>query len=341
MKNWKKFILGFGVFCGVFMIFGLVFASEDNSLQPAETVLHRDNVLIPESYTITAEGPGYFSGGLHIKSVTYFNGSIINSSVTDEVNNPVTIADHLRVDDTIYRLEPGGDNPLKVSDTIIPTESNAYDLGDAEWKFRNAYFRGTVNTDYLNIEQNVNIGNSVTVEDITTTGQIFIRTYDDRSPNIIRTENSGLLTINNDGVPGHVGINHSGSIFADGNVNVGNTLKIEDTLEFYPDSEVEGDIRQGREDNGAAKALVKVASDGSCSTAWAFNGSVTCEKNSTGTYRITFPFIVSDRFVQVTAESNNHIASFADYGIDTMINVYTRDTGQVTLHDSASVIIVY
>lgn len=286
-----------------------------------------------------AEGAAYFSGGLHIKSVTYFNGSIINSSVTDEVNNPVTIADHLRVDDSIYRMEAGGDNPLKVSDTIIPTESNEYDLGDAEWKFRNGYFSNTVDTRYIN-SQDIDISNRLTVgNDITTTGQIIIRDFRDRSPNYIRTiSGTGTLAINSgDGVAGDVEIFHNGGIHADGNVIMGDTLHVYDTL--YAG----GDIKQDRNDNGAVKALVKLNSGSNpCGSYWTYNDSeVSCSRTGAGRHRIDFGFRISDRFVQVTAENSDRSASFTDYsGDNTIINIYTKD-GQGSYADSASVITIY
>ena len=273
---------------------------------------------------------------------------MVNSSTTDGVSNPITIADNLRVDDAIFRMEVGGENPIKVADTIIPIENNEYSLGTSENKFSNSYFGGTVNTRYLNTTEDINVGNNLTVDGtITTNGGLIINSSSGGSPNYIHTiTGTGTLAINRgDGVDGDVEIFHNGSINADGSVTVGENLIVSDTLRLYSDSVVDGDIKQGRDDNGAAKALVKISSNGSCSASsrWTFNDStVTCTRTTTGTYMINFTFQVSDRFIQVTAENSNRVASFADHSTDnSIIYIYTRDVGQGMLMNSASVVTVY
>ncbi|MBU1178549.1 hypothetical protein KJ903_05055, partial [Patescibacteria group bacterium] len=54
-----------------------------------------------------------------------------------------------RIDGEIYRTEVGGDNPLKLADTIRPQTNNTYDLGTSTYNFKNGYFAGTVATSGL------------------------------------------------------------------------------------------------------------------------------------------------------------------------------------------------
>jgi len=70
--------------------------------------------------------------------VTFFNGSIVNEG------GAVTVADDLRVDGEIYRTEKGGNNPLKISDSVIPTETATNDFGSSDNRWNNGYFTGTL-----------------------------------------------------------------------------------------------------------------------------------------------------------------------------------------------------
>ncbi|NQV13581.1 MAG: hypothetical protein HQ530_04765 [Parcubacteria group bacterium] len=70
--------------------------------------------------------------------VAYFYGSLLNSSTgTDGSDNPLTIADHLRIDNTIYRSEPGGGNNLLLADTLQPTGD--YNLGTDSSRWTTVY----------------------------------------------------------------------------------------------------------------------------------------------------------------------------------------------------------
>jgi len=76
--------------------------------------------------------------------VTFFNGTIINETTTDGEGNPVTVGDKMRIDDIIYRIESGGDHPLKIADTILPDSSGAYSLGSDSKKFHDLYLDGAL-----------------------------------------------------------------------------------------------------------------------------------------------------------------------------------------------------
>jgi len=111
-------------------------------------------------------------GSQGVGGVTYFNGTIVNNTTGDnDSNTPVTIGDNLRVDGTISRMGEGGDYPVKLADTLIPTSDDTYSLGTSSSKWSNLYaedatFTGTVNIANLEGVNNVTttniVNNSVT-----------------------------------------------------------------------------------------------------------------------------------------------------------------------------------
>ncbi|MBU1178697.1 hypothetical protein KJ903_05830 [Patescibacteria group bacterium] len=144
-------------------ITGVASAASTETLQPASptggpasTIAYSEPVTISE--TLTVAKPGYFRQGVHIGSteadvggVTYFNGTIVNAALDSSGNStiPVTFGDDVRIDGEIYRTEIGGDNPLKLADTMTPAANNTYDLGTSSYQFKDAYFAGTVNVGAL------------------------------------------------------------------------------------------------------------------------------------------------------------------------------------------------
>ncbi|MBU1178225.1 hypothetical protein KJ903_03310, partial [Patescibacteria group bacterium] len=73
-------------------------ASSANSLQPASTITYSETVVAP-SIRIGSQGTG---------GVTYFNGSIVNSTTgSGGVDNPVTFGDNVRIDGGIQRGTSG------------------------------------------------------------------------------------------------------------------------------------------------------------------------------------------------------------------------------------------
>ncbi|MBU1167082.1 hypothetical protein KKC60_01595 [Patescibacteria group bacterium] len=86
-----------------------------------------------------------YVGKQDVGGVTFFNGTIVNSTTTSGANNPVTFGDNVRIDGTLFRTEAGGSNPLKVDDTVIPQSDNTHSLGSATNQFKDGYFSGTLN----------------------------------------------------------------------------------------------------------------------------------------------------------------------------------------------------
>jgi len=86
----------------------------DDKLQPTMKVTHNED--------LTVNATGIFNsikvGKQGVGGVTFFNGTIVNSTTDNGVDNPVTFGDDVRIDGDIFRTEKGGDNELKVYDDI-------------------------------------------------------------------------------------------------------------------------------------------------------------------------------------------------------------------------------
>lgn len=96
-------------------------------------------------FTDAIRVPSLQVGGQGVGGVTYFNGTMINNT-TDEDGHGIalTIGDDVRIDGGIFRTEVGGDNPLKISDSLKPTTDAVYSLGESTNRFKDAYLSGTL-----------------------------------------------------------------------------------------------------------------------------------------------------------------------------------------------------
>lgn len=111
---------------------------------PANAVTYNEEVTI--NNTLRANSAYIGSTAAGVGGVTFFNGTIINTAVDEDGDStiPVTFGDDVRIDGQIFRAEVGGNNPLKLADSIRPQTSNAYSLGSSTFQFKDAYFAGTV-----------------------------------------------------------------------------------------------------------------------------------------------------------------------------------------------------
>ncbi len=107
MKN--KLFIGTLVIAFVFLAYGFVYAatewSDDNTFTGIVNAF-------PNGITIGQQDTG---------GVTFFNGTIVNDTTTDDVDNPVTFGDNVRIDGEIWRGEesgPGDTMPVKVNDDM-------------------------------------------------------------------------------------------------------------------------------------------------------------------------------------------------------------------------------
>jgi len=137
MKTNLKFLI-FAFIFGLALAFGVhvAFAAATvQDLQPAATIVYNED--------LTVNGTGRFNsvyiGKQGVGGVTFFNGTIINITKTNGIDNPVTFGDNVRFDGEIWRIEKGGKNPLKISDTLMPT-SSTYTLGTPDHKWKTGYF---------------------------------------------------------------------------------------------------------------------------------------------------------------------------------------------------------
>jgi hypothetical protein len=126
-KNIKTLILIF-IF-GLALIFGLniTFASQAFNLQstaPVEIITHNESIQINSSLKV--EKLSYFPAGVHIGQqgtggVAFLNGTIVNATTTNNIDNPITFGDNVRIDGALWRGStqgPGDRMPLKVMDDL-------------------------------------------------------------------------------------------------------------------------------------------------------------------------------------------------------------------------------
>lgn len=159
----KKIILSLGVFFGLFLIAGSTSAAYTaEQLQPASDIEYSETLIVP-SIKIGKQGVG---------GVTFFNGTIVNST-TDESgdDNPVTFGDNVRIDGEIFRTQKGSD-PLKISDSIIPTASLINNLGSDNNRWSVVYSANGDFTGNLGVQGIVDINGGMDVEGTSTIGNL-------------------------------------------------------------------------------------------------------------------------------------------------------------------------
>jgi len=146
MKTLTK-ILGMSIMTlGMFAVVGVVAAAPADDLQPASTITYNEELVVND----TGRFDSAYIGKQDEGGVTFFNGTIVNSTTgEDDADNPVTFGDDVRIDGQIYRTEVGGENPIKLADSIRPQTTNTYDLGTSTFQMKDGYFAGTLNAGTL------------------------------------------------------------------------------------------------------------------------------------------------------------------------------------------------
>lgn len=128
MKNSIKLFGVLLVVFGVFVVLGTVSASDAEILQPAEEVVYNEDVTV--NGTMRADSAYIGSTEPGVGGVTFFNGTMINASIDEEGEGiPLTLGDDVRIDGEIWRMEKGGDNPIRISDNVVPTITNTNNFG--------------------------------------------------------------------------------------------------------------------------------------------------------------------------------------------------------------------
>ena len=137
MKLLGVSVLSLGFFLSV--VVAASAASPVETLQPASTITYNEEVIINDTLRVDSAYIGSTAAG--VGGVTFFNGTMINASVDEDGNNtiPLTFGDDVRIDGEIYRTESGGDNPLKIADSLRPQTDNLYSLGEDNYRWSRVY----------------------------------------------------------------------------------------------------------------------------------------------------------------------------------------------------------
>lgn len=169
----KKLLIMSLALVGTLALAGVASASTAETLQPARpaggpasTITYSEEVIVNNTFKADSAYIGSTEAG--VGGVTFFNGTIVNNSVDEDGAStiPVTFGDDVRIDGEIYRTEKGGDNPLKVTDTIMPTSNNTYSLGTSGNRFKDSYLSGSLTA------ASVTTSGAVTTGSIVTTGTV-------------------------------------------------------------------------------------------------------------------------------------------------------------------------
>lgn len=195
-------ILGMSIITlGMLAVAGTVAAAPADDLQPASVITYNEELVVNH----TGRFDSVYIGKQDEGGVTFFNGTIVNSTTVstdddgavgaDPVGNPVTFGDDVRIDGKIWRTEEGGDNPLKIADTIMPAVNNTYDLGTSSFQFKDGYFAGTLNVGALSAG---NVYTKTEVDALVTSGG-HDHIGETWSGNVQGSITSSVLTLTNTG----------------------------------------------------------------------------------------------------------------------------------------------
>lgn len=175
-------MLCLALFAGCFLISGTVMANDASDLQPAADITYNENFIV--------NGTGFFDsikiGKQDVGGVTFFNGTIVNSTTTGGAENPVTFGDDVRIDGVLFRSEVGGSSPIKISDDMNPTTDDAYNLGSSANRWNGLYLSGVLRGTEANFDGDIAV--SGTVDGVDVSENVAI-TYDSHLP-------GGLVSIN-------------------------------------------------------------------------------------------------------------------------------------------------
>lgn len=115
----------------------------------------------------TMHVPDMHIGGQDKGGVTFFNGTIINETTDPDTgaNQPVTFGDRVRIDDYIYRDQPGTANdnrPVLFGDSVSPALDDINSLGDSERRWQYLYVSDNIYGSDIIHEENLSVTNNPT-----------------------------------------------------------------------------------------------------------------------------------------------------------------------------------
>jgi hypothetical protein len=102
IKN--RFLIMSTVVFGLFIFASQTLASSAELLQPAQTITYNEELVVND----TARFDSVYIGKQDVGGVTFFNGTIVNNTTTDDVDNPVTFGDNVRIDGILFRSDKEG-----------------------------------------------------------------------------------------------------------------------------------------------------------------------------------------------------------------------------------------
>ena len=283
----KKLGILIAVF-GLFALVGVASASTVDTLQPASTITYNEELVVNDTGRFDSVYIGSTEAG--VGGVTFFNGTIVNLSVDEDGEDtiPVTFGDSVRIDGEIFRTEVGGDDPIKLSDTIRPQITNTYDLGTETNVFRN-------------VRATSLYGGSATITSTLTVGSSAAITDELTVADYIAVGGGGGL-----GADGTT-IDTDGNIVADGTLTVAGVTSSGaisgTTATFSGDVAASGDINQDLADNGAMKAMAFVPGDctaNGITRQWAHDDTTITCTGSGGSTTLTFGFDINARYWNLT-----------------------------------------
>lgn len=148
---------GIAVFSGCLLLAGIAAASDANVLQPAAVITYNEDLEV----NATGRFDSVYIGKQGVGGVTFFNGTIINST-TDSggADLPVTFGDGVRIDGEIWRGPSKGTTdgqPLKISDSVIPTLTNTNSFGSAANMWKDIYYAGNLTGGGASFSEDVSI----------------------------------------------------------------------------------------------------------------------------------------------------------------------------------------
>lgn len=322
MKNLAK---AFTVIIFVCIFFALtssvVASSAAEQLQPASDIEYTETLIVP-SIKIGKQDVG---------GVTFFNGTIVNSTTGEnDTDNPVTFGDNVRIDGRAFRGETAGpglddDRPFIINDDVEITGTLMLANNDSS---------SDTSTVVVGDITSVVAGNGISVSG------------GDSGDVTISVASSGINTakIANSAV--------TSAKIADGTItstDISNGTITGNDISSIADLGINslsttGDIEQSLDGAGAVKALVYVNSNGTCTRSWTYNNSsVTCQRTTTGTYTIDFNFDISERYWTVSSAYNGVVPTAPNINSTRIAvltyNVTTTNTGE--LNNSNFMLTVY
>ncbi len=197
MDNYAKTILVVGL-CAAFLVGGMLWGGTGTeaalNLSDAASISLANNFTADVNQFKTIKIGQQTLGG-----VTYFEGTMANSTTDEDGNdNPITVGDDFRADGEMFRIQKGGDDPLKISDSLRPTNSNSYSLGTNDNKWKDLFMSGDATVNGNITQDRGDVGTVKAMVAVNSAGTIVrsAENLDDANPSFTSSRTGiGLFTV--------------------------------------------------------------------------------------------------------------------------------------------------